>query len=168
MASEAKIRRPGPETAQAAAGALAGLPPLVTEAGACARRPAALNQSGRGAQPHWPCREKSSPRPPRGAVGVGWRVGGGARSQVQSILIGWDEAWVRVLSRGRLGAIPVHCCVVCVKVGREKQAWRVVQVLSCFTTVKGQLCVKHCERCWVGERDRSATNKIFSPKKFTI
>lgn len=44
--------RRSPE-AQPEAGALAGLPPLVTELGACARSCPALDQSGRSAQPHW-------------------------------------------------------------------------------------------------------------------
>lgn len=68
-----------------------------------------------------------------------------AWSQAQSILIGWDEALVGVLSRGRSGAVPVHYCVICVKAGRGKEVCRVAQGLSCFLTVKGRLWAEHWE-----------------------
>lgn len=42
------------------------------------------------------------------------------------------------LSRGRPGAIAVHYCVMCDKVGREKEELR---VFPCFTGTKGQLAL---------------------------
>lgn len=73
-------RRP-PETQQAA-GALAGLPPLVTELGACTRFSQALSQSGRSAQPHWPPlggREQHETERFRAWEGGGGGEGRGAR-----------------------------------------------------------------------------------------
>lgn len=85
--------------------------------------------------------------PPLAALGEG---GGGERSQVRSILIVWDESLAEVLSRGRLGAILVYYCVTSIKIGREKEDQQVLQVLRCFTAVRGQICAENCERYWVG------------------
>lgn len=88
---------PGDRTAT---GALAGLPPLVTEA-APARRPAALGQSGRSAQPL----RQTTARPPEDAAGAQWGRGAASAGPGAKHLIGWDEWLAEVLSRGRLGAI---------------------------------------------------------------
>ena len=77
---------------------------------------------------------------------------------MRSIVIGWDESLAEVLSRRRLGAISVYCCVTSIKIGREKEDQQVLQVLRCFTTVRGQIRAENCERYWMGgqseERDK--------------
>lgn len=134
MASVVRLR---PAWNRSSHRALAGLPPLVTEAETARAAPAPLSQSGSGAQPHWPHWEKTSWRrqDPSSCCGRG-----GAWFWIQNMLIGWEEAWAGVLSRGRHRAISVLYCVIWVKVGRERRA------SECFSS--STFC--NWEQYWVG------------------